>query len=92
MKNRELENRLSNLSDALEKIKAVSDTGIKRHDIRDFMSLAGDLLNESGDHMFAVEDAVAAIDKLEEIIKAKDERIAELENELHLMMDTAVGA
>ena len=82
MKNRDLENRLSNLSEALEKIKAVSDTGIKRHDIRGFMTLAGELLIEASDHMFAVEDAVVAIDALEEQIEEKDARIAELESEI----------
>ena len=79
MKNRDLENRLSNLSYALENIKSVSSTGIKRQDIREFMTMTGNLLNETGDHLFAVEDAVAAIEKLEELIEEKDERIEELE-------------
>ena len=79
MKNHELENRLSNLSEALERVKAVSATGIKRHEIRDFLYSVVDLVGDIGDHLFAVEDSVAAIDKLEGLVEEKNARIEELE-------------
>lgn len=92
MKNRSLGNRLSNFSEVLEKIKSlISSTGVHRYDIGKLFTLAGDVASNIEDDLFAIDDAIAEIERLENIIEERDKRIAQLDGDIDELLVAVVA-